>query len=116
MTTLTWQTCVQTRSLVGHDSTPFRRCFNLRKADGNDYSTELDNLIEDVEPIPEKYGEFVEMVHVTYIRYITRGCRTNYIPSLSDESKRLYAKYKQQYISDPSDNGIIETGNALMKT
>ena len=41
-------------------------------------------------------------------RYIPRGCRTNHIPGLSEESK------KKQYASDPFDNGTIETGNELM--
>ena len=33
---------------------------------------------------------------------------------LSEESKSLYEEYKKQYVSDPFDNGTIETGNALM--
>ena len=47
-------------------------------------------------------------------RYIPRGCRTNHIPGLSEESKSLYEEYKKQYASDPFDNGPVETGNALM--
>ena len=57
--------------------TPYRRCFNLRKADWNDYSTELDNRIEDVEPIPSNYNRFVENVRVASKRHIPRGCRTD---------------------------------------
>ena len=34
---------------------PFRRRFNFIKADWNGYSTELDKLIEDVEPIPANH-------------------------------------------------------------
>ena len=44
---------VQTRYLW-HIKNPFRRGFNLQKADWDGYSTELDKLIEDVDPIPEK--------------------------------------------------------------
>ena len=47
-------------------------------------------------------------------KYIPRGCRTNHIPGLSEESKRLYEEYKKQYASDLFDNGTKETGNALM--
>ena len=46
--------------------------------------------------------------------YIPRGCRTNHIPGVSEESKSMYEEYKKQYASDPFDNGTIETGNTLM--
>ena len=58
--------------------------------------------------------EFVDKVCVASRRYIPRGCRTNHIPGLSEESKSLYEEYKKQYVSDPFDNGTVETGNALM--
>ena len=56
----------------------------------------------------------MDKVRVASRRYIPRGCRTNHIPGLSEESKNLYEEYKKQYSSDPFDNGTIETGNALM--
>ena len=56
----------------------------------------------------------MDKVRVASIRYIPRRCRTNHIPGLSEESKSLYEEYKKQYVSDPFDNGTIETGNALM--
>ena len=40
--------------------------------------------------------------------YIPRGCRTNHIPGLSEESKSMHEEYKTQYASDPFDNGTIE--------
>ena len=82
--------------------TPFRRRFNIRRADWNGYSATLDKLIEDVEPIPEKYSGFVENVRVASRRYIPRGCITNHIPGLSEDNN--------QYASDPFDNSTIETG------
>ena len=51
---------------------------------------EPDKLIEDIEPIREKYSDFIENMCVASRRDITRGCRTNYIPGLSEESKRMY--------------------------
>ena len=56
----------------------------------------------------------MDKVRVASRRYIPRGCRTNHIPGLSEESKSLYEEYKKQYASDPFDNGTIESGNALM--
>ena len=56
----------------------------------------------------------MDKVRVASRRYIPRGCRTNHIPGLSEESKSLYEEYKKQYASNPFNNGTIEIGNALM--
>ena len=56
--------CVSVQPVVVPQPTPFRRRFNLRKVDWNGYSTELDNHIEDVEPIPSNYNRFIENVRV----------------------------------------------------
>ena len=82
--------CACAYPVVMTHPTTFRRRFNLRKADWDGYSTELDKLIEDDEPIPENYGGFVDKVHVASRRYIPRGCRTNHIPILSEESKSTH--------------------------
>ena len=92
----------------------FRRRFNFRKADWNGYSTELDNSIEYVEPIPSNYNRFVENVRVASRRHIPRGCRTDYVQGLTDESKNLYEAYKQQYSSNPFDIRTMEYGNLLL--
>ena len=72
---------------------PFKRCFNLWEADWDGYSTELNKLIEDDDPIPEKYSGIVDMVHVAYRRYIPRGCRTNYIPGVTAQSIPPHSDY-----------------------
>ena len=89
--------CARANPVVVAHPTPFRRRFNLRKADWDGYSTELHKLIEDVEPTPENYGGFVDKVGVASRRYIPRECRTNHIPGLSEESNNLYEAYKKQY-------------------
>ena len=106
--------CVSVQPVVVPQPTPFRRRFNFRKADWNGYSTELDNSIEDVEPIPSNYNRFVENVRVASRRHIPRGCRTDYVQGLTDESKNLYEAYKQQYSSNPFDNRTMESGNLLL--
>ena len=78
----------------------------------NGYSAVLDKLIEDIEPISENYGGFVENVRVASRRYIPRGCRTNYIPGLSEGSKSMYEDYKT-VCKRPFDNSTIETGDIL---
>ena len=106
--------CVSVQPVVVPQPTPFRRRFNFRKADWNGYSTELDNSIEDVEPIPSNYNRFVENVRVASRRHIPRGCRTDYVHGLTDESKNLYEAYKQQYSSNPFDKRTMESGNLLL--
>ena len=101
--------CASLQPVVVPQPTLFRRCFNLRKGDWNGYSTELDNRIEDVEPIPSNYNRFVYNVRVASRRHIPRGCRSNYVQGLTDESKNLYEAYKQQYSSNPFDNRTIKT-------
>ena len=49
-------------------------------------------------------------------RHIPRGCRTNYIPGLTEESQSLYKAYKKQYSSNPFAEGTLETGNKLIDT
>ena len=106
--------CDSVQPVVVLQLTPFRRRFNLRKANWNGYSTELENRIEYVEPIPSNYNRFVENVRVASRRHIPRGCRTDYVQGLTDESNNHYEAYKQQYSSNPFDNRIMESGNLLL--
>ena len=48
--------------------------------------------------------------------YVPRGCITNCISGLSEESKSMYVCIlpKKQYASGPYDNSTIETGDALI--
>ena len=81
--------CVSAHPVMIPQTIPFRRRFNFMKADWNGYSAELDKLIEDVEPIPANYKWFVETVRVASRRHIPRGCRTEYVPGLTDESESI---------------------------
>ena len=84
--------CVRADPVIVAHPTPFRRFFNIRKADWNGYSAALDKLIEYVQPIPEKYSGFVENVRVASRRYVPRGCRTNYIRGIKEHVCRLQNK------------------------
>ena len=48
--------------------------------------------------------------------HIPRGCRTNYIPDLKEESQSLYEAYTKQYSSNPFAEGTMEIGNTLIDT
>ena len=94
--------------------TAFRRRFNLRKANWSGYATDVDILIDEVDPTPENYERFVEAIRVTSRKHIPRGCRSHYIPGLSEESKSLYEAYKKQYMSNHFDSTTLDTGNGLI--
>ena len=49
-------------------------------------------------------------------RHIPRGCRSNYIPGLPEESKSLYKAFKREYSSNPFGEGTLETGIKLIDT
>ena len=108
--------CVTVHPVIVPQPTPFRRRFNLRKAKWDDFSTDFDEAIEEVEPIPENYDRFIGLIRVVSRRHIPRGCRTNYIPGLTEESQSLYEAYKKQYTSNPFAEGTLETGNKLIDT
>ena len=74
--------CVNANSGIIPQPIPFIRRINFMEADWNEYSAELDKLIEDVEPIPSNYKWVVEKVSVASRIHIPRGCRTEYVPQL----------------------------------
>ena len=76
--------------------TPFRRRFNLREAKWDNFSTNFDEAIDEVEHIPENYDRYIGLVRVVSRRHIPRGGRINYIHGLTEESQSLYEAYKKQ--------------------
>ena len=46
-------------------------------------------------------------------KYIPRGCRTDYIPCLTDLSKELYENYTKAYNNDPFSEDTVNLGHAL---
>ena len=90
--------CVHVKPVIVAQPATFRRRFNLKKADWNQYSTEFDNLIEDVDPTPENYGRFIELMYVTSRKHMPRGCREQYNPGISEESQSLYESSIQETV------------------
>ena len=66
----------------------------LRRLLRDDFSMDFDEAIEEVEPIPENYDRFIGIVRVVSRRHTPMGCRTNYIPGLTEELQSLYEAYK----------------------
>ena len=46
-------------------------------------------------------GKQIDDVLLASRRLIPRGCRTEYVPDLSNQSKSLYEAYKDKYLSNP---------------
>ena len=86
--------CVTVNPVIVPQPTTSRRRFNLKKANWDGFSTEFDAAIEEVNSIPENYGRFIELLRVVSRRHIPRGCRLDYIPGLTEESKSLYEHTK----------------------
>ena len=57
--------CVTVNHVIVSQPTAFRRRFNLRKASWSGYTTDVDILIDEVDPTPENYEMFVEVIRVT---------------------------------------------------
>ena len=108
--------CVTVNPIIVPQPTTSRRRFNLKKDNWDEFSTELDAAIEEVNSVPENYGRFIELLRVVSRRHIPRGCRSNYILGLTEESKSLYEAYKRQYSSNPFGEGTLETGAKLIDT
>ena len=93
--------CITVHPVIVPQPTPFRRRINLRKAKWDDFSTDFDEAIVEVEHVPGNYDRFIGLICVVSRRHIPRGCRTNYIPGLTEESQSLYEVYKKPYSSNP---------------
>ena len=92
--------CVSVNPVIVAQRTTFKRRFNLKKADCERFWADLDSNIKEVDAIPENYERFVDMLRMASRKHIPRGCRSNYIPDLTDESKSLNEAYKKQYSID----------------
>ncbi|XP_071480569.1 uncharacterized protein [Diadema antillarum] len=100
-------------AVISPRAVPFRRRFNLKKADWKGFSDDLDSAILDLPATPDNYDAFVESVKSSSRHNIPRGCRTRYIQGLTDDSKALYDDYILRFEDDPFSDDTIELGEAL---
>ena len=101
--------CVTINPVIVPQPTISRRRINLKKANWDGFSSEFDAAIEEVSSIQEHYGRFIELLRVMSRIRILRGCRSNYIHGLTEESKSLYEAYKRQYSSNHFGEGTLDT-------
>jgi hypothetical protein len=94
---------------------PFRRRFNFNKANWELFATILDSEIQHLDPRPDNYEKFAEIIKNVSRRTIPRGCRQHYIPGLSNTSKTIMERYKKLYDKDPFSEETVECGKMLMQ-
>ncbi|XP_032874732.1 5-hydroxytryptamine receptor 7-like [Amblyraja radiata] len=81
------------RSALQATTVPFRRRFNLRKADWLSFQQEIEDSIPSIPSHPNNYTMFIELLKRSARRHIPRGCQTEYIPGLSETSSDLLKAY-----------------------
>ena len=100
--------------VVAPQSVPFHRHFNLKKANWEIFTADLDASIKDLPSSTDNYNAFVDLVKSSFQKNIPRGCRTNYISGLSDDAKESYNDYTICFQNDPFGNDTLETGEKLI--
>lgn len=95
-------------------SVPLRRRFNFAKANWEQFSRTIDEALLTVPPVPKNYDQFVDIVSRTSRTLIPRGCRTSYIPGLSNESAELLKEYELLYDQDPFSEAATLAGEELL--
>ena len=84
------------RSPVTATHFPFRRRFDLKKANWSKLANAIDQAIANIPALaahPNHYNDFVDLVKKAARHNIPRGCQKEHIPGLSDESSDLLNLY-----------------------
>ena len=102
------------RSPVTATHCPFRRRFNLEKANWPKFTNEIDQAIANIPAHPNHYDDFVDLVKQAARHNIPRGCQKEYIPGLSDWSSDLLKLYDEEYNKDPFSESTIQLGDTLL--
>ena len=102
------------RSVLQATTVPFRRRFNLWKADWLSFQQETEDSIRSIPPHPNNYTMFTELLKRSARRHIPRGCQTKYIPGLSETSSDLLNAYHRVFHEDPFSSTTTELGEILL--
>ena len=84
------------RSPVTATHCPFRRHFNLKKANWSKFTNAIDQAIANIPANPNQYYYFGDMVRQAARHNIHRGCQKEYIPGLLDEASALLKLYDEE--------------------
>ena len=101
-------------SYITVQTVPFRRRFNLKKANWEQYAYQLYAAAENIPATDECYDQFVNALRKVARKNIPRGCRRNYVPGLTPESIELIKEYRVKHEHDPFADSTITLGEELM--
>ena len=93
---------------------PLRRRFDFRKANWEVFTSDLDEALADLEPIPANYERFIKLIQGISKKHIPHGCREHYIPGISAGSATIYDEYLKLYDQDPLSDDTLDAGEMLM--
>ena len=93
---------------------PFRRRFNLKKANWEQYAYKLDAAVENIPATAECCDQFVNALRKVARKNIPRWCRRNYVPGLTPESIEMIEEFREKYEDDPFADSTITLGEELM--
>ena len=105
---------MQVNAVITVQTVPFRRRFNLKKANWEQYAYQHDAAVENIPATAECYDQFLNAVRKVACKSIPRGCRRNYVPGLTPESTELIEEYREKYEDDPFADNTITLGEELM--
>ena len=105
---------VQVNADITVQTVPFRRRFNLKKANREQYAYQLDVAVENIPATAKCYDQLVNTLRKVARKNIPRGCRRNYVPGLTPESIQLIEEYREKYDDDPFAVSTISPGDELM--
>ena len=92
---------ISLKAVVTPRRVPFRRRYNLQKADWIAYASDIDAGIVNITPTPANYSDFVKIVRQASNKNIPRGCRTSYACGLNDQSKVMYEGLPTALCTEP---------------
>uniref|UniRef100_H3ARY9 Endonuclease/exonuclease/phosphatase domain-containing protein n=1 Tax=Latimeria chalumnae TaxID=7897 RepID=H3ARY9_LATCH len=104
---------IQVHAAIQLQFVPFRQCFNFKKANWSGFSNNLDATVNNTKATPQNYQLLVTAVRQS-VKKIPRGCRTSYIPGLTQSMTLQFKIYKEKFKNDPFAEDTIATGEKLM--
>ena len=93
----------------------FSRCFNFNGANRKGFKDKVEHKLESIDPTPENYDRFANVVGLAAHHNIPRGCHSNYIPGLTPSGKCLYSKYKILCEENPLAVETIAAGEDMIE-
>lgn len=100
-------------AIIKSEQVPFRRRFYFKTANWGRLRIRLATKTMKIPPLPEINDPFVDIHWEISKKTNTRGCRTRYIPEMSEEAMPLRERYQELSEVDPFAEDIV-IGEELM--